>query len=55
MERLPSDHTDLALPPTILEVTRDRYDPSDVRFDSAYVVRVLSAIASALAYVKTCL
>ena len=49
MERLPDDHTDLALPPTIAEVTKDRYGAEET-FDAAYVVRVLSALSSALAY-----
>ena len=48
MERLSDDHTDLALPPTIVEVTKDRYGAGT--FDAAYVVRVLSALSSALAH-----
>lgn len=49
MDRLPAAMRDLALPPTIVEVTADRY-ADGVRFALPFVRRVLTAIADALAY-----
>ena len=48
MKRLPDNLVDLALPPTIVEVTRDRYE--NRMFTSSFVYNVLKDIASALTY-----
>jgi len=48
MKRLPNNLIDLALPPTINEVTRDRYENRS--FTSTFVYNVLKDIATALVY-----
>jgi len=48
MKRLPDNLIDLALPPTIREVTRDRYE--NRTFISSFVYNVLKDIATALVY-----
>ena len=49
MERLPAGARDLAQPPTIVEVTRDRYAPGE-RFSAAFALNVAVNVARAVAY-----
>ena len=49
MERLPAGARDLARPPTIVEVTRDRYAPGE-RFSADFALNVAVSVARAVAY-----
>lgn len=52
MQQLPSNLIDLALPPTIVEVTQDRWDNwnENVSFDSSFVLNVLNDVVNALKF-----
>ena len=52
MQQLPSNLHDLALPPTIIEVTKDRWDnwSDDYTFNISFVMNVLIDIAGALRF-----
>ena len=52
MERLPRTVRDLAQPPTIIEVTRDRYAAGE-RFSAAFAVTLLRGLAEALQYLHS--
>lgn len=54
MEQLPSNMGDLAQPPTIVEVTTDRYDAGAV-FTEEAALRILRTVASALCYLHATL
>ncbi len=52
MQKLPDNLDDLALPPTIVEVTQDRWDNWDkgTHFSKEFVMNVLTDVATALKY-----
>ena len=50
MERVEGDARDLAKPPTIVEVTRDRYAPGE-RFAATFALDALRGVAAALRHV----
>ena len=52
MQQLPGKLEDLALPPTIIEVTKDRWDNwgSQTTFNSSFVMNALSNVARALRF-----
>ena len=52
MERLTRNARDLARPPTIIEVTRDRYEDGE-RFSSAFSITLLKGLAEALRYLHS--
>ena len=52
MERLTKNARDLARPPTIIEVTRDRYEDGE-RYSPAFAVTLVEGLAEALRYLHS--